>query len=268
MTGVDPAGVRIYRGPLAERVTATQNADALTDGGANALSAGHATDTPETLGLLAHELTHVAQRRAPRFVPPIAQAPQLQSQPAMSPTDEESQAGWVEARVTNIARTRSAAPIAAQQPTSGTVGARQTISRMSALNGITARHLGRSARAVGAAASMADQCRQYATTHVIVRARASATISAATTGPISVHDHSRRHHQMFLVRSAPSVAVRCPTPKARRATRRLRTRATCRSLTWTRWRSKFTRSSNGGWRRSDGALANVRGVGGSIQTCE
>ena len=79
MTGVDPAGVRIYRGPLAERVTATQNADALTDGGAIALGAGHATDTPETLGLLAHELTHVAQRRAPRFVPPIAQAPQLVS---------------------------------------------------------------------------------------------------------------------------------------------------------------------------------------------
>jgi hypothetical protein len=115
MTGVDPAGVRIYRGPLAERVTATQNADALTDGGAIALGAGHATDTPETLGLLAHELTHVAQRRAPRFVPPIAQAPQLQSQPAMSPADEESQAGWVEERVTNIARTRSAAPIAAPQ---------------------------------------------------------------------------------------------------------------------------------------------------------
>ena len=73
MTGVDPASVRIYRGPLAERVTATQNADALTDGGAIALGAGHATDTPETLGLLAHELTHVAQRRTPRFVPPIAQ---------------------------------------------------------------------------------------------------------------------------------------------------------------------------------------------------
>ncbi len=116
MTGVDPAGVRIYRGPLAERVTATQNADALTDGGAIALGAGHATDTPETLGLLAHELTHVAHRRTPRFVPPIAQAPQLPSQPAMSPADEESQAGWVEARVTNIARTRSAAPIAAQSP--------------------------------------------------------------------------------------------------------------------------------------------------------
>lgn len=132
MTGVDPANVRIYRGPLAERLTTAQNADALTDGSAIALGAGHATDTPETLGLLAHELTHVAQRRNPRFVPPIVQAPlgqqrdatpsqvsqpqrdsQPQSQPTTSPVDEESQAAWVEARVTSIARMRDATPIAA-----------------------------------------------------------------------------------------------------------------------------------------------------------
>lgn len=124
MTGVDPADVRIYRGSEAGRVTAAQNADALTDGSAIALGAGHATDTPETLGLLAHELTHVAQRRNPRFVPPVALPPASQRHPltkppatppatlapVTSPADAEAQAAQVEARVTTFARARNAAP--------------------------------------------------------------------------------------------------------------------------------------------------------------
>lgn len=130
-TGVDPASVPIYRGVEAARATSAHNADALTDGEAIALGAGHATDTPETLGLLAHELAHVAQRRSPRFVPPAAQAtltrrpasrqpqPQPQARPAtspVSPADEEAQAALVEARVTSTARARQAvsftAPVA------------------------------------------------------------------------------------------------------------------------------------------------------------
>ena len=129
LTGVDPANVRVYRGPVAERATSAQHADALTDGGAIALGGGHATDTPETLGLLAHELTHVAQRRIPRFVPPVAQRPlsqhrnyagtvapmQEDAQPAASPADEETQAIQVEARVTRVARAK-ATPSHAIQP--------------------------------------------------------------------------------------------------------------------------------------------------------
>ena len=128
LTGVDPASVRVYRGPIAERVASHQNADALTDGSAIALGAGHATDTPETLGLLAHELTHVAQRRSPRFVPPIAQSPRQQhragagtsspvaqgSQMTASPADEEAQAVQVEAHVTRVARGTATPPHAIQ----------------------------------------------------------------------------------------------------------------------------------------------------------
>lgn len=130
-TGIDPASVPIYRGAEAARATSAHNADALTDGEAIALGAGHATDAPEALGLLAHELTHVAQRRSPRFVPPAAQVaptrrsvasrpqPQLPARPMISPvspSDEETQAALVEARVTSTARARKAvsftAPVA------------------------------------------------------------------------------------------------------------------------------------------------------------
>jgi hypothetical protein len=127
-TGVDPASVRIYRGVEAARVASAQNSDALTDGETIALGAGHATDAPETLGLLAHELAHVAQRRAPRFVPPAAlnvsarrQTPTMpaksaldqpqsraEARPAVSPADEEAQAALVEARVTSVARAQQA----------------------------------------------------------------------------------------------------------------------------------------------------------------
>ena len=130
LTGVDPASVRVYRGPVADRAASAQNADALTDGSAIALGGGHATDTPETMGLLAHELTHVARRRSPRFVPPISQPPHQQqranggtsapvaqgSQSAVTPADEETQATQVEARVTRAAR-GTAAPLRAMQPT-------------------------------------------------------------------------------------------------------------------------------------------------------
>ena len=127
-TGADPASVRIYRGVEAARVASAQNSDALTDGETIALGAGHATDAPETLGLLAHELTHVAQRRAPRFVPPAAldvsarrPAPTMpatsapgqpqswaEARPTVSPADEEAQAALVESRVTSVARAQQA----------------------------------------------------------------------------------------------------------------------------------------------------------------
>ena len=151
LTGVDPASVRVYRGPVAARATSAQHADALTDGGAIALGGGHATDTPETLGLLAHELTHIAQRRTPRFVPPVTQTPLSQhknyagtaatlqgdagdAQPAASPADEEAQAQQIEARVTRVARAKATPPPAIQpalpvESAPATLPARQMPSR-------------------------------------------------------------------------------------------------------------------------------------------
>ena len=109
-TGIDPAGTPIYRGTSAERLTAAQNADALTDGSSIALGAGHATDAPETVGLLAHELTHIAERRRPRFVPPVVQHQAAAVTPAVSPADEETQATWAEVRVTEATRALHATP--------------------------------------------------------------------------------------------------------------------------------------------------------------
>ena len=126
MTGVDPASVRIYRGPLAERVTAAQNADALTDGGAIALGAGHATDTPETLGLLAHELTHVAQRRTPRFVPPIASSATATVSASDVASGRRVAGGVGRGARHQHYRTRSAVSHRGAAARSGTVSARRT----------------------------------------------------------------------------------------------------------------------------------------------
>jgi hypothetical protein len=72
LVGVDPESVRIYRGELADQVTREQAADAATAGDAILLAPGNHDETaPQTLGLLAHELTHVARQRTRRFVPPI-----------------------------------------------------------------------------------------------------------------------------------------------------------------------------------------------------
>ena len=74
LVGIDPAQVRVHRGGDADRVAGAYRANAITFGHEIWLGTGQA-DTPETLGLLAHELTHVARQAAPRFVPPIARAP-------------------------------------------------------------------------------------------------------------------------------------------------------------------------------------------------
>lgn len=71
LVGFDPADARIHRGPAAERFASAQKADAVTVGDDISLAAGYASDEPETLGLLAHELTHVARHHEPRAVPPI-----------------------------------------------------------------------------------------------------------------------------------------------------------------------------------------------------
>lgn len=129
LVGFDPADARIHRGPAAARFASAQRADAVTVGDDIFLGAGHGNDEPETLGLLAHELTHVARHHKPRFVPPVTNdergfsVPGAQIEPARiapqtssgAPTsqvnmDEEALAEQVEQRVARQATEKTEAP--------------------------------------------------------------------------------------------------------------------------------------------------------------
>lgn len=128
LVGFDPADARIHRGPAAARFVAAQRADAVTLGDDIFLAAGHASDEPQTLGLLAHELTHVARQHKPRHVPPVveksavsessAQAGSTEDPQQMSPgsngflvsVDEEELAEQVERQVTRQAKESAQAP--------------------------------------------------------------------------------------------------------------------------------------------------------------
>jgi hypothetical protein len=97
LVGIDPASTRIHRDAAADQVAAAYAADAVTAGDDIALAAGKNVEAPETIGVLAHELTHVARQRTPRFVPPI-----IRNAPGRSPVaanSEESIAQQAEARV-------------------------------------------------------------------------------------------------------------------------------------------------------------------------
>lgn len=100
LVGIDPATVRIFRGVLADQVTTAQAADAVTVGADVFLAAQASDESPESLGVLAHELTHVARQREPRFVPPL-----LKQTPATL-DDEEKVARSVEAQVVRQAQVR------------------------------------------------------------------------------------------------------------------------------------------------------------------
>ncbi len=106
LLGVDPASVRVHRDAIAERLTDAYQADAITVGDDIEVAAGHPDDTSETLGLLAHELTHVARQREPHFVPPIArsirQFPSRASRPSFA--DDETLALQVESQVKRVAQ--------------------------------------------------------------------------------------------------------------------------------------------------------------------
>jgi hypothetical protein len=79
LVGIDLTNVRVHRGILAEQLTTSYRADAITIGNEVAIAAGYADETPETLGLLAHEFTHMARRNDPRFVPPILRSGNIPS---------------------------------------------------------------------------------------------------------------------------------------------------------------------------------------------
>jgi hypothetical protein len=71
LVGIDPDTVRVHRGPAVSQLADRGNADALTVGDQVVLGPGLDERSPSTLGVLAHELTHAARVREPRFVPPI-----------------------------------------------------------------------------------------------------------------------------------------------------------------------------------------------------
>ena len=71
IVGIDPTEARVQRGPLADAIADSRDADAVTLGRDVFVSSAHPDGDPQTLALLAHELTHVARGLSPRFVPPI-----------------------------------------------------------------------------------------------------------------------------------------------------------------------------------------------------
>jgi hypothetical protein len=106
---------------MAAALAARRNADALTVGDEIVLADAHGETTPSTLGVLAHELTHVARVREPRFVPPIVRdAGEPTSRPAVQPqlphaaapqsagADDEALALRVEGAVRRAARSDAA----------------------------------------------------------------------------------------------------------------------------------------------------------------
>jgi hypothetical protein len=105
LVGIDPATAPVYEGPLAAQITFANQADGVAVAGNIALNPSQVRETPEKLGLLAHELTHVARQRKPRFVPPVArQRPNaLIATPSPEHLDEEALARRVEARVIDAA---------------------------------------------------------------------------------------------------------------------------------------------------------------------
>jgi hypothetical protein len=110
IVGIDPGDVRIYRGAEGARMTEAFRAEGLSHGDAIALGPGNEDESrPETLGLLAHELTHAAQQQDARFVPPIVASADRAVAPAAS---AEQVARAAERQAVGAAR-RFIAPVSA-----------------------------------------------------------------------------------------------------------------------------------------------------------
>jgi hypothetical protein len=100
------------------------NADALTVGDEVILATGQDERSPSTLGVLAHELTHAARAREPRFVPPIAHEPMTSDEESVSlgverAVRQSAQREQTAAHSTELPRTTTAAqtrPPAARAP--------------------------------------------------------------------------------------------------------------------------------------------------------
>lgn len=120
LVGFDTRTVPIYRDTASDHVTTAHNADAVTDGRTVVIASSNAAiGHPETLGLLAHELTHVARRQQARFIPPIARPTHPRSQPEhlsarddriVASLSEEALAQRVEDRVVQAVRSAAFRP--------------------------------------------------------------------------------------------------------------------------------------------------------------
>lgn len=101
LVGIDPGEVPIYRDALAEQHTSQLHADALSTGETIEIAAEYSGNTPATLGLLAHELTHTARQQQLRFLPPVALQTFSPSEQTITPErmDEETLALKVEQQV-------------------------------------------------------------------------------------------------------------------------------------------------------------------------
>ncbi|KAB8144610.1 DUF4157 domain-containing protein [Chloroflexia bacterium SDU3-3] len=113
--GFDPGDVPVYRGPQAAQLAASYQAEALTDQQSVVIGGNESETAPRAMGLLAHELTHVARGQNPRFVPPT---PRVTRQNAVA-ANEETIARSVEADVAAAAQIYNQQPsVASTQPTS------------------------------------------------------------------------------------------------------------------------------------------------------
>jgi len=109
LLGIDPAEVPVYRDTQTEQTASVLNADAFSVGETVGIAPAYAEETPEGLGLLAHELTHVVRQQRPRFIPPVVR-PAVATpdpQPDQETSDEEEMAIHVEQRVRRLARAAS-----------------------------------------------------------------------------------------------------------------------------------------------------------------
>lgn len=118
LIGIDPGEVPIYRDAQAAQATSDLDADALSTGQTIEVASSHTQETPETLGLLAHELTHIARQQRPRFVPPVARPQVSPGSQASDPEtlDEEALALHVEQRVRRVMRAVPAPNTLDQEP--------------------------------------------------------------------------------------------------------------------------------------------------------
>jgi hypothetical protein len=105
IVGIDPASVTIVKGPAVDEIHSAHRTDALAIGDDTVLVKSDFTgELPRDLGLLAHELTHIARERRPRFIPPAAR-----SRTGMAPEpSEEAVARRVEGRAIALANDSAA----------------------------------------------------------------------------------------------------------------------------------------------------------------
>ncbi len=112
LLGADVSGVHVVRDARAAEAVAEVGADALAVGDTVLLGAGQDLSSPQSLALLAHELTHVLRERQPGFVPAS-----VRRQTRSARLDEETLAERVEGQVRQ--RLQAARPAESPRPTAG-----------------------------------------------------------------------------------------------------------------------------------------------------